>query len=107
MAQGKPSHGFRKQEDKEMMSKLLYTYQDLQSTVCSNEATWHAGKSVGTEERIPMFWSKMKLTTLTCKGPAISVKSDILSISQKKACSLSRNKDRQKQVALEVVYKMN
>lgn len=106
MAQGKPSHGFRKQEDEEMMSKKLHIYKDLQSNVCSNEATWHAGKIVGTEERIPMFWSKMKFTTLSM-GPTTSVKSDTLSISQKKACSLPRNKGRQKWMALEVGCKMN
>lgn len=58
-------------------------------------------------KRGSMFWSKMKLTTLSCKGPTTSVKSDTLSISQKKACGLSGNKDRQKQVALEMDYKVN
>lgn len=54
-------YGFRKQTDKEISEKL-HIHQDLQSNVCSNEVTWHAVKSVGAEERNPVFWNRMKLT---------------------------------------------
>ena len=41
--------------------------------MCSDEATWHVGRSMGAEKRSPEFWNRMELTRWFLRAsPALS-----------------------------------